>query len=442
MSDTLYNTYISLLKDFIRFKSVSTDPAFLDDINKTADFLGKTFTTADFDVEIVTEYDNPLVLARYQVDPKAQTVMVYGHYDVQPAAKEDGWSTDPWDLTEKEGRLLARGAIDNKGQVMIHIATVLDLIQRGELKYNVTFFIEGNEETGSPNLEQFVHDYKEKLTSDIIIISDGEITGENPNIEVGFRGGINLTLNFKTSHTELHSGLYGGVVPNAAHEMSKFLAGLHKNVNEVQIPGFYDDVALPTQAQLNNNAKIPFDADEYTRITGTKYYTTESNYDVYTQVGLRPAIEVTGVESGYVGAGYKNGVPPRATAKINFRLVSNQSPKDILEKFKTFVAQSVPEYVDWDVDAGDGYVPTLLDVSDEVFETANALLADVYSQDVIYKYVGGGIPIVEVFQYVIGAPQLLIPLANEDCNMHGIDENFRIDLAKKGLEFSRRFFGK
>ena len=439
-TNTLYQSYVTLLKEFIRFKSVSTDPTFEKDVAKTADFLHSTLSEAGFDSEVITGYDNPLVLARYEVDPKAQTVMVYGHYDVQPAAKEDGWDSDPFELIERDGCLIARGAIDNKGQVMIHIATVIDLIKKKALKYNVIFFVEGNEETGSPHLESFVREFSEKLTSDYIIVSDGEIVGEHPLIEVGFRGVMNATLTMKTSHTELHSGLVGGSVPNAAHEMSSFLAGLHKDLNKVQIPGFYDEVVEPTPEQVKNNKNIPFDEKGYARITGTKHSFTESNYDIYTQTGLRPSVEVTGVHSGYTEIGYKNGVPPMALAKFNFRFVANQDPEDIAQKFEKYIGEVVPDYVDWELEIDESAKPVFIDISDPIFDTTRRLLTDIYNQEVFYKYVGGSIPIIGTFQEILDVPQLLIPLANEDCNMHGVDENFRIDLAKKGLEFSTSFF--
>jgi acetylornithine deacetylase/succinyl-diaminopimelate desuccinylase-like protein len=441
-TEAIYTRYLELLREFIRIPSVSTDPAHTKDVAATAQWLHDMFDEAGFTSELITDYDNPLVLARYDVEGATQTVMIYGHYDVQPAAKEDGWESEPFELTEKDGRLIARGAIDNKGQVLVHIATVLHLIQVGALKYNVIFFIEGNEETGSPHLESFVRENINKLTSDYILVSDGEIVGEYPIIEVGFRGVMNAELRISTSHTELHSGLVGGTVPNAAHEMARFLAGLHTDLNKVMIPGFYDAVREPTPAQLDNNASIPFTEADYLKITGTKYYTTESNYDVYTQTGLRPSLEVTGLESGYIGPGYKNGVPPRAMARFNFRFVADQDPEDIAKKFKEYVASVLPSYVDHELIIDESAKPVFLDISDPIFSTVSKLLADVYGQRVINKYVGGSIPIVGTFQELLGVPQLLIPLANEDCNMHGIHENFRIDLLKKGLQFSEGFFSK
>lgn len=440
MTSKNYNTYKKLLSEFITHKSVSTDPQFQAGIQSTAEYLHEIFTSAGFESEIVENYDNPVVLARFEANPKAQTVLVYGHYDVQPAELEDGWDSNPFELTETEDKLIARGTIDNKGQIMIHIATVLDLIKKNELKYNATFMIEGNEETGSPNLEQFVHDYKEKLTSDYILISDGEIVGNHPILEVGFRGVMNATLEFRTAVTELHSGLVGGSVPNAAHEMSRFLAGLHKDLNKVQIPGFYDDVQEPTQEQLDNNRTIPFTSEDYLNITGTKYYFTESDYDIYTQTGLRPSLEVTGLHSGYTGVGYKNGVPPTAVAKFNFRFVADQNPEDIAQKFEKYISEAVPDYVEWKLSLDESAKPVFLNTSDSIFDTVSELLTDVYKQKVLRKYVGGSIPIVGTFQEVLDVPQLLIPLANEDCNMHGVHENFRIELVHKALVFSEKFF--
>ncbi len=442
MSHKLFDTYCDLLKDFITFKSISTDPQYLKETADTADFLSDLFSKNGFTSEVIPGYDNPLVLAHYEADPQAETVLIYGHYDVQPAKQEDGWDNDPFTLDRKNERLFARGAIDNKGQIMIHIATVLDLIKNNNLKYNVKFFIEGNEETGSPNVEKFVRKHVDKLQADYILVSDGELVGKHPLIEVGFRGAMNATLTVKTSHTELHSGLFGGTVPNAAHEMSKFIAGLHKNINMVCIPGFYDDVQEPTDDQIKNNRNIPFDSNEYLKIAGTKHFTTENDYDVYTQTGLRPSLEVTGIHSGYTETGYKNGVPPHAIAKFNFRFVANQKPDDIAQKFEKYIDDTLPDYVTWDIRFGESAKPVFIDVDNPIFKHVKGILEKVYEEKVIYKYVGGSIPIIGTFQEILNVPQLLIPLANEDCNMHGVHENFTVDLVNKALSFSEEFFKK
>jgi acetylornithine deacetylase/succinyl-diaminopimelate desuccinylase-like protein len=219
-------TYLELTREIMKFKSVSTDVAFKDDVRATAEFLVKMFADKGFEVESYDGYGNPIVLATLKVDPAFETVLVYGHYDVQPAEMSDGWESEPFDFVERDGRFYGRGAIDNKGQFMVHVATVFELMEKGELKYNVKFIIEGDEETGSGDLVGFVEKYKDLLKADALMLSDGELYKNKPTIELSFRGVVNFKIIAKTSHTDLHSGLYGGYAPSSAHEVIKVLGDL------------------------------------------------------------------------------------------------------------------------------------------------------------------------------------------------------------------------
>jgi acetylornithine deacetylase/succinyl-diaminopimelate desuccinylase-like protein len=429
--------YKSLLSEFIKFKSISTDVTFATEIQKTVYWLKNTFTEHQFQVEIINNYGNPIVIAKYIADPSFQTCLIYGHYDVQPATQEEGWNSDPFTLTEKNGRIYARGAIDNKGQVMIHIATVFELIKDNNLAYNITFMIEGNEETGSPLMEKFVNDHKDKLLSDFVVISDGEITDGNPVIELGFRGGFNVTLTLQTATVDLHSGIYGGIAPNSAHEAAKFISTLYDTENKIKVDGFYDNV-LP----INETSTIPFNKDTYTQITGAKSILKEDNIDPYSQVGLRPTIQVTGVQTGYVGEGYRNSIPAKTVVKINFRLVKNQNPDQILELFKNHVKKALPAYVTYSIENSDPYDGIKLDVDNSYIQKAVELLEQTFNKTPLKKYSGGGLPIVTLLDQVLKVPQVLVPLANEDCNMHGANENYTIQNISMSLEWSKKFLGK
>lgn len=435
--------YKELLAQFIAHKSVSTDEAYVDDINETAGWLKELFETNNFDVEIIQGYDNPIVVAHYQVSDDAETCLVYGHYDVQPADKGDGWKSDPFTLAERDDRLYARGAIDNKGQVMVHMFTAFELIKAGELKYNLKFMIEGNEETGSPHLADFMKQHADVLEADFAMISDGELKGPHPTVAVGFRGGFNATLTVKTSDTDLHSGIYGGAAPSSSSILAKFISELHGENREVAIPGFYDSVDEITPETLKLNKQTPFDEESYLEISGTKTLANEQNFDYYTQTGLRPAVVVTGISSGYTGTGYRNSVPAESKAKINFRLVKSQDPDAIAEQFKEFVASRIPkDLADYELDIADPYEGIKLDPSNKYISSAIPLLEDIYGKQVVIEYSGGGLPIVTLFDELLKVDQLIVNLANEDCRMHATNENYDIKYLWHALRFSRRFLSK
>ncbi|MDQ6985007.1 MAG: M20/M25/M40 family metallo-hydrolase [Candidatus Dojkabacteria bacterium] len=437
-----YDKYLNLLKQIIQLKSVSTDHSFKDECALTAKWLNELFNDNGFETKIHEGYGNPIVVASYVADESFETCLIYGHYDVQPAEKEDGWNHDPFDVYEENGRLYARGVVDNKGQVLIHIANIIDLIKDGKLAYNVKFMIEGDEETGSPKLPDFIKEHKADLACDFFLISDGEIISDNPVIDAGFRGGANTKLVIKTASTDLHSGLFGGVAPSAAHEAAKFVANLKDSNNQVTIPGFYDDVDSISDEILENNKNIPFDMDEITNITGIKALKNEEGVDYYSQVGLRPTIEVTGLDSGFTDEGYRNSIPALATVKVNFRLVKNQNPNEVIEKYKQYIASVMPEYVEWDLQVTDPYEASKMNLDNKYVQIVKDKLTKSFGKAPYLAFSGGGLPIVILYQKYLGTDGVLAGLGNADCNMHGTNENYNIDILKKGLEFSRLFFSK
>ncbi len=439
------NEYRKLIKPYIKGKSISTDSSFQNGIDETVEFLKDLFLKHDFRVDIVTGYDNPIIVAYYEVDPKVETCLIYGHYDVQPADKSDGWMFDPFSATEFEGRFYCRGAIDNKGQNLIHIVNIFKLIKEKKLKFNVKFMIEGNEETGSPKIESFIKHNKELLKSDFVMISDGEIVSNLPTIEVGFRGGFNAELKITTSSTDMHSGIFGGAVPNAIHELSIILSKLYDSKTyKVNIEGFYDDVEEIEENILKNNRSIPFSIEEYMNLTGTfdGGLLLEEGIDYYTAVSLKPTVHVTGINSGYTGIGFRNSISGSAVAKINFRLVLNQEPDKIIKLFKKFLDKEIPKYVKYELITTNPYNGIKVDIKNKWVERAYSSLEQAFGNKPIYKYCGGGLPIVTFFSDILRIPNVLIPLANEDCKMHAANENFSIEQIKKSLEFSRIFFSK
>ncbi len=432
----MYQNYKKFLEEFIAFKSISTDPSYKSEIEKTSQWLEKQLAQNGFKTKVITGYDNPLVTGYYEVDQAFETVLIYGHYDVQPASQQDGWDSEPFLLTEKNGRLVGRGAVDNKGQIAIHLVTVFELIRQKKLRYNIKFLIEGNEETGSDRLHDFLKDHKELLSSDYVVISDGEITSGHPVIEVGFRGVINASITLTTSDRDLHSGLYGGSVPNAALELTKLINKLYVNTTTLAVPGIYNDVIAPSEEELKKHASFPFSKEHHFKITGTRELFTEDSADFYTQTGLRPSLEITGLDSGYTGVGFKNAVPHSATVKLNMRIVPNQEPPTIIAQFKEYIESITPEYATIDVQIGEGVKPIRIGSDSAIAKKAASLLKDEFGKDVLYKYCAATIPIVVDFKELLNVQQLLLPFGNEDCNMHGANENFEIDLIKKDIRVS------
>lgn len=430
------NTYKSLLQQAIQFRSVSTDPQFAPQIEGMVSWLSETLQKKGFAVERFEGYANPIILGTYTTDKNAKTCLLYGHYDVQPANIQDGWNTEPFEVHEDENRFYARGVVDNKGQFLIHLATIFDLIDQNKLKYNIKFLIEGNEETGSPKIAQCIKDNHEKLACDFVLISDGEITGKSPVIELGFRGGANTTLTIQTATNDLHSGIYGGIAPSAAHELSKFISTLYDEKNKITIPHFYDDVDPISEKPT------PFNKHEYENITGCKTLLHEEKIDPALQTGLRPSIQVTGISTGYTGEGYRNSIPAKAIAKINFRLVKSQDPQKIMEQFEYYIKKTLPDYVSYTFEITDPYEGIKLDINNEYVQKAQEKLTEAFQTQPLHKYSGGGLPIVTLFNDLLKVPQVLVPLGNEDCNMHGVNENFDKAILEKALLFSNNFFSE
>ena len=438
---TNFVNYLNLAEVAIGFKSISTDPAYKPEIEKTVVWFKNLFDQNGFRVSVwSTKTSNPVILASYALNPKAETVMVYGHYDVQPATKEDGWKSDPFRLHNDGKRLYGRGVIDNKGQVLIHISTIIDLIKTGKLKYNVKFLLEGNEETSNPDLAGLMKLHKTDLACDLFMISDGELTNNKPTIEVSLRGGFNCTLVYQTGKNNLHSGIYGGAVPNAAHELVKFLSGLHDQHGQVTYPEFYVDADTISNQELVNNRNLDSNETTTAKLAGVARLLKKPNTDFYTQTGLIPTIQITGIKTGYIGEGYANIVTAIAEARLNFRIVTSQNPEKVFADFEKYVKNLTPKYVSYQLIIHGEHKPIKINTNSPNMIEAEKILARVYKTKPVKKYVGGALPIVAEVKEILGVDSLLIPLVNEDCNMHGANENFDLKFVHKALEFSREFF--
>ncbi|MFC1653518.1 M20/M25/M40 family metallo-hydrolase [Patescibacteria group bacterium] len=434
--------YLSLLEELISFKSVSTDKNFRGEINKTVNWLINLFDENNLETKILkSNSTNPVVFAETKTDLK-ETVIVYGHYDVQPASKEEGWDGDPFMLSKSDGKLVGRGVVDNKGQFLIHVVTVLNLLKTKKLKFNVKFLIEGNEETSNPELKQIIEDNVDLLKTDYILISDGEISGNNPTIEASFRGGFNMKVVLRTGKNNLHSGLYGGAVPNASSELSKIISKLFDDKGQVSFKDFYKNADTPTKKEVQNNQSFPASEEEILKLAGVTKIITENDTDFFTQTGLRPTLQITGLKSGYIEDGFANIIPAVAEVRINARIVPSQDPEKVYSSVKTFIENNTPDYVDLDFELDGPHEGIKFNLDTKLVDEAKELLEDIHQENVLFKNVGGAIPIVVDFKKVFGIDALSVSMGNDDCNMHGVNENFKINLIEKGLEFSKRFFSK
>ncbi|MCA9382623.1 M20/M25/M40 family metallo-hydrolase [Candidatus Dojkabacteria bacterium] len=432
-----------LLEEFISLKSISTNSKYHDEMEKTFTWLKSNFEKNGFKTkEIKAPNSNSVIFAEYKVSDDAETILIYGHYDVQPAEMKDGWSSEPFSLTEKEGRLIARGVVDNKGQIFIHMYTIFKLIKEKKLKYNIKFLIEGNEETANPDMEKIVSENTELLKSDYLVISDGEMIGDNPTISAGLRGGTNIKITYKTANTNVHSGIFGSAIPSAALELIKLIDNMFDNAHIFKPDWFYKDVDEILPEQLEYHAKIAPMAEKSLEDIGVKQMLTEPGLDFFSQTGLRPTVTVTGFKTGYIEEGFSNIIPAMAEAKVNFRFVTSQNAEEIIKNFIDYVEENTPEYVECTIDITESSDPVKVDTNSEMFKKVRKLIVKTYEQEPIVRYVGGSIPFVSYAKTYLGQDALLIDLANEDCNMHGIDENFKIDLIEKGLGLSYELFSK
>ncbi|MFH1898994.1 MAG: M20/M25/M40 family metallo-hydrolase [Patescibacteria group bacterium] len=443
MNKNLINKFKENLGGIIKYKSISTDKAYKQEMKKTVEALETLFKRNGFKTQVLKgKTTNPYVYAGLNIDKNKKTILIYGHYDEMPVGDTNKWVGDPFKLTEKNGRLYGRGVIDNKGQFLIHFTAVTELAKNNNLKYNVKFLLEGNEETGNTEIAEVIRVNRKLLSCDFVLISDGETTANRPTIEAGFRGGSNVTLGFKTAKGDVHSGLYGGAIPNAAHELSILISKFYDKNNKVAIPGFYEGLDKPTKSELLNNKSLKFSSLKLKELTGIKSLKCEKGIDFFTQTGLRPMLTVSGMKSGYTDEGYNNIVPCYAETKINFRFAASQDPRKILSDFKKFVMRNKPSYVSCEINVSSSWPALKMATKTKLVENIKKILEEVYKEKVAFRFVGGSIPVIGFFKSILKTQVVSIPLANEDCNMHGTNENFKLKLVEKALEFSTSFFAR
>ncbi len=431
------NNYIKLLEELISFKTVSTTTDSSAEMNKAINWLQGLFTYNKFKTTLFTsKLGNPVLLSYYEVNPKFKTWLVYGHYDVQPAEKQSGWESAPFKLSNKDGKLWGRGAMDNKGQFLIHLISIFDLIKSKKLKYNIKFLIEGNEETGSEALMDIIEKHKRELSCDHILISDGDLVGDNPVIEAGFRGVANATLTYETATNSVHSGEFANAIPNAAQELSKLISSIFGPEDNILIPDFNKGI------KSTRLIEIPLDFAAVKTRLGNKTFFINTDKNFHETVGQRPSISVTGFKSGYIEEGYANIIPNTAEARFNLRFGQDQDPDLLMKLFAAHIVSNTPEYVTAKLNFSNYVKAESLNLEDPELKKIAKLLENIYQDNVVYKFVGGTLPIIGKFKTALGVEPFSIPLANEDSNMHGANENISIANIEKGLIFSTKLFSE
>lgn len=434
--------FLSELLDLLRIPSVSADPKYKNDVLKTAENVKLRLEEAGADkVEICPTAGHPIVYAEKIIDSKLPTVLVYGHYDVQPADPFELWDSPPFEPVIKNEKIYARGACDDKGQMYMHVKAFETMLKTKTLTCNVKFMIEGEEEVGSDNLGTFLTQNRDRLKADIILISDtAMLANDLPSIDTGLRGLSYLEVEVTGPNRDLHSGVYGGAVANPINILCKMIASLHDENNHITIPGFYDKVAELTKAERDELAKAPFNLDEYKKHLDIKDVYGEKGYSTTERTGIRPTLDVNGIWGGYIGEGAKTVLPSKAFAKISMRLVPNQVSKEITDLFANHFKKIAPGSVKVEVRPHHGGEPVVVSMDSAAFKSASDAMEEAFGKKPVPTRGGGSIPIVALFKKELGLDSILFGFGLDSDAIHSPNEHYGVFNYFKGIETIPLFF--
>nr|MBC7612979.1 dipeptidase [Pseudopedobacter sp.] len=434
--------FLDELFELLRFPSVSADPKYKGDVLKTADFVAEKLKEAGADkVEVCSTDGYPIVYGEKIIDTSLPTVLVYGHYDVQPPDPIELWHTPPFEPTVRDGKIYARGACDDKGQFYMHVKAFELMMRTETLPCNIKFMIEGEEEVGSDNLGKFVANNKERLKADVVLISDTSmISMENPSLETGLRGLAYMEVEVQGPSRDLHSGVYGGAVGNPATILCQMIASLHDENNHITIPGFYDGVIELSAEERKALNDAPFDLTEYKQDLSVDEVWGEKGYSTIERTGIRPTLEVNGIWGGYTGPGAKTVLPAVANAKISMRLVPGQDWKKISELFKNHFESIAPKSVKVKVIAHHGGTPYVTPTDSVAFQAAYKAIEEAFGKQPVPTRGGGSIPIVALFEQELGIKTVLMGFGLDSDNLHSPNEKYDIFNYFKGIETIPLFY--
>jgi len=428
--------FLEELLALLRIPSVSARTENKNDMLTCAEAVKKSLVEAGATTATIYPTEgHPIVYAEKIIDPALPTVLVYGHYDVQPADPLELWNSGPFDPVIKDGKIYARGSADDKGQFYMHVKALETMVQTGTLTTNIKFLIEGEEEVGSPNLATFVKANKALLDANVILISDTSMLSmENPSIDIGVRGLSYIEIEVTGPNRDLHSGVYGGAVANPITMLSKMIASCHDENNHITIPGFYDDVVESSDIERAKMAEAPFDASEYAKDLGVTELWGEKGYSSNERIGIRPTLEVNGIWGGYTGEGAKTVLPSKAFAKISCRLVPNQSSEVITEKIINYFTSIAPAGVTVKAAEHHGGEPYMTPINSKEYQAAASAIAATFGKEPIPVRGGGSIPICALFEKELGLKIVFMGFGLDSDNLHSPNEKFDIVNFYKGIE--------
>ena len=434
--------FIDELIELLKIPSISADSKFNKDVARAAEFIKNQLEKAGAThVEICPTKGHPIVYGEKIIDPKLPTILVYGHYDVQPVDPVNLWDSPPFEPVIKDNKIYARGACDDKGQVYMHLKAFEGMMKTNSLPCNVRFMIEGEEEVGSVNLGSWVKENKQRLKGDVILISDTSIIANDvPSIEVGLRGLSYLEVEVTGPNRDLHSGVYGGAVANPIQILCEMIASLKDKNNHIIIPGFYDDVIeLSPEERIELN-KTPFNLNEYKKDLGINEILGETGYSTLERTGIRPTVELNGIWGGYTGEGSKTVLPSKASAKISMRLVPNQGTDKITELFTKHFNKIAPPYVKVKVTPHHGGEPVVTPTNSIAYKAASKAMEKTFGKKPIPTRGGGSIPIVALFEKELGLKSVLMGFGLDSDSIHSPNEHFGIFNYMKGIETIPLFY--
>jgi acetylornithine deacetylase/succinyl-diaminopimelate desuccinylase-like protein len=453
MSHTNYleankDRFLNELLELLRIPSVSADSKYAADVKRTADFIAEKLKAAGADqVEVCATAGHPIVYGEKMIDPSLPTILVYGHYDVQPADPVELWHSPPFEPVIKqteehpEGAIYARGACDDKGQMYMHVKAFESMMQTNTLACNVKFMIEGEEEVGSANLGTFIKANKAKLKADVVLVSDTSIiANDTPSIDVGLRGLAYMEVEVVGPNRDLHSGVYGGAVANPATILCQMIASLHDENNHITIPGFYDDVLIVSDADRAEMAKAPFSLEAYKKDLAIDDVWGEAGYSTVERTSIRPTLEVNGIWGGYIGEGSKTVLPSKANAKISMRLVPGQNSHKISDLFQKHFESIAPACVKVKVTPHHGGEPVLTPTDSLEFLAASKAMEATYGKKPIPTRGGGSIPIIALFEAELGIKSMLMGFGLDSDALHSPNEKYGLFNYYKGIETIPYFF--
>jgi acetylornithine deacetylase/succinyl-diaminopimelate desuccinylase-like protein len=428
--------FLEEMLDLLRIPSVSAKSEHKEDMQRCAEAVKESLLAAGADrAEVMSTDGHPVVYGEKIVDPSKPTVLVYGHYDVQPPEPLELWHSGPFDPVIKDGKIYARGSADDKGQFYMHVKALEIMARTNSMTTNIKFLIEGEEEVGSPNLEKFVAANKQLLKTDVILISDSSLLSmETPSLDIGMRGLSYIQVEVTGANRDLHSGTYGGAVANPITILAKMIAGIHDKKNHISIPGFYDDVAVPTKEERRLLKKAPYDEEEYKKELGVNELWGEKGFTTYERTGIRPTLEVNGIWGGYTGEGAKTVLPSKAYAKISARLVPNQSSHKITEILINYFKSAAPPSVTVKAELHHGGEPYMTPIDSKGYEAASKALKTTFKKKPIPVRGGGSIPICSILEKELGVKIIFMGFGLDNDNLHSPNEKFNIENYYKGIE--------